>query len=184
MYFLFWRFQNEYNKVAIVLRVVQFWSKIKPFCNHDFVTTCLILDQNCILPSEISIIYNIQGNVTRLWLVFSPVNPKQQRKICNHRAKVCNHHQPIKFVIRNHKRNFSNLTKQVTWRVNFECNFDQICLIYSRNAYILIASYISNLRVRSRYTYLSRSNYGVNLNVLKEKVKGSDNISFYSINKQ
>jgi hypothetical protein len=39
------RFQNEYNKVEIALRVVQFWSEIKLVITCDFIITRLILDQ-------------------------------------------------------------------------------------------------------------------------------------------
>ena len=47
------RFQNEYNKVEIALRVVQFWSEIKLVITNrtpasrpcDFVITRLISDQ-------------------------------------------------------------------------------------------------------------------------------------------
>ena len=52
------RFQNEYNKVQIELRVVQFWTEIKlvitiviAICNHAFD-----FSQNCTLLRSITII--------------------------------------------------------------------------------------------------------------------------------
>ena len=36
------RFQNEYNKVEIELRVMQFWTEIKLVITNDFVITRLI----------------------------------------------------------------------------------------------------------------------------------------------
>jgi hypothetical protein len=58
------RFQNEYNKVEIELRVVQFWTEIKLVITNrtpasrscDFVITRLISYTNCTPLSSITII--------------------------------------------------------------------------------------------------------------------------------
>ena len=60
------RFQNEYNKVEIVLRVVQFWSEIKLVITNrtpasrsgNFVTTCLISDQIALHSVQLPLLIN------------------------------------------------------------------------------------------------------------------------------
>ena len=62
------RFQNEYNKVEITLRVVQFWSEIKLVITNrtpasrscDFVITRLISDQIALHKVKLPLLIDIK----------------------------------------------------------------------------------------------------------------------------